>query len=203
MARFRLRPVRPLAFSRVRPRFRGLGRFSSRLFGRGLSFAPRRTSGGGADFWVEVDDEEVLRELRRLQLGLSDLRSFWPKVVPLATGWWREQFETEGAFGGEPWKPLAFSTVARKQRLGLRPQTLQATGKLKQAASRPSRHATPRSLTLTVDSEYLPFLQEGTSRMPARPLIFERLPLQAELELQEAAEDYVQGLIGRDIAGRF
>lgn len=74
---------------------------------------------------------------------------------------------------------------------------------MKQAASRPSRTVTARSLTLTIDSEYLPFLQEGAGSMPARPLIFETLPWQAEMELEDAAEEYVQGLIGRDLLGRF
>lgn len=187
---FRSGGFRPLAFSR--PRFGGVrSRVGRALRRRGVS------SGRGFGVSVHVDDEEALRMLRHLELGLSDLRSFWPMVVPLATGWWREQFETEGAFGGQPWAPLAFSTVARKQRLGLRPNILQATGKLKQAASRPSRSVTARSLTLTIPSDVLPHHQEGTSRMPARPLIFERLPFSAEAELEEAGEEYVRDLLRR------
>lgn len=146
---------------------------------------------------VSVDSDDAERQLRQLALFLSDLRSFWPKVVPLATSWFRRQFDTEGGFGGQGWAPLAFSTVQRKAALGLRPQILQATGAMKQAASRPSRTATARSLTLTINDPKLGYHQEGTSRMPARPLIFDRLPAQAEAELEDAAREYVTDLLSR------
>lgn len=149
------------------------------------------------DVRVTVDSADADRQLQRLVLFLSDLRSFWPKVVPLFVGWMGRQFDTEGSFAGARWAPLAPSTVDRKARLGLRPQILQATGALRGAASRPSRKATPRSLTLTITDPKLPFHQEGTSRMPARPLIFDRLPAEAERELEDAARDYVQDLIRR------
>ena len=146
---------------------------------------------------VRVDSEDAERRIRQLAVGLSDLRSFWPKVVPLAIGWFREQFDTEGRFGSGGWAPLAFSTVERKARLGLRPQILQATGELKGAASRPTRHATARSLTLTIESDYAGFHQTGGANLPARPLIFERLPVQAEAELRREAEGYVRDLLRR------
>ncbi|HLE98976.1 MAG TPA: hypothetical protein VI540_03690 [Gaiellaceae bacterium] len=149
------------------------------------------------DIRIRVDSDDADRDLARLALFLTDLRSFWPKVVPLFVGWMRQQFETEGSFGSGGWAPLAFSTVDRKARLGLRPQILQATGAMKQAASRPSRRATAKSLTLQIDDPKLQHHQSGTASMPARPLIFERLPLQAEHELGEAAEDYVRDLLRR------
>lgn len=146
---------------------------------------------------ITVDSEDAERQLRQLALFLSDLRSFWPRVVPLFSSWMRRQFDTEGGFGGQGWAPLAFSTVQRKQALGLRSNILQATGRLKQDASRPSRTATARSLTLTINSPYLSYHQAGTSRMPARPLIFYRLPAQAEAELEDAAREYVTDLLRR------
>jgi hypothetical protein len=149
------------------------------------------------DVRITVHAEDAERQIRFLALGLSDLRSFWPKVVPLFISWMREQFDSQGGFGGQGWAPLAFSTVQRKAALGLRPQILQATGAMKGAASRPSRSVTSRSLTLTIDSPYAGFHQEGTSKMPARPLIFEDLPGPAERDLEEAAEDYVQDLLRR------
>ena len=149
------------------------------------------------DVRIRVDSADAERKLQQLALHLSDLRNFWPLVVPIATGWWKRQFDTEGGFGSGGWAPLAFSTVARKARLGLRPQILQATGALKGAASRPSRHATARSLTLTIESEYAGFHQTGGANLPARPLIFESLPIAAERELQDAAEGYVRDLLSR------
>lgn len=113
------------------------------------------------------------------------------------------QFETEGAFAGRPWAPLALSTVAQKQRLGLRPEILQATGQLKRAASKPRREATASSLTLTIEDagpEHGPVLQyhqEGDG-VPKRPLVFgSPLPPLAEQELEAAADRYVSDLLRR------
>lgn len=150
-----------------------------------------------ADIRVRVDADDAERRLRALALGLSDLRNFWPLVVPIATGWWKQQFDSEGRYGSGGWSPLAPSTVLYKSLAGLRPQILQATGAMKQAASRPSRQASARSLTLTIDDPKIGFHQTGTSRMPARPVILETLPFAAERELQDAADSYVRDLLDR------
>jgi hypothetical protein len=150
-----------------------------------------------ADIRIHVDDADADRRLRQIVTGLSDLRSFWPKVVPLFIGWMRLQFASEGRFGSGGWSPLAPSTVLFKSLTGLRPQILQATGAMLGAASRPSRIVTPRSLTLTIHDEKIGFHQTGTSRMPARPLIFERVPIIAERELEHAATEYVEDLLRR------
>jgi hypothetical protein len=144
-------------------------------------------------------DEDADRRIRQLALGLQDLRSFWPLVVPVATSWWKRQFDTEGAFGGQAWQALSPATVERKAALGLRPNILQATGQLKMAASRPERTVTPRSLTLTIEDDKLSYHQTGTSRMPARPLVFggETLPPVAAAELQLVADRYVRDLLSR------
>ena len=149
------------------------------------------------DIRVRVDSEDADRRLRQLALGLSDLRSFWPKVVPLFIGWMREQFDSQGGFGSGGWAALAPSTVLLKSLAGLRPQILQATGAMKSAASRPTRSVTARSLTLTIDDPKIGFHQTGTTSMPARPVIFSELPGQAEGELKDAATDYVQDLLRR------
>jgi hypothetical protein len=45
-------------------------------------------------------------------------------------------------------------------------------GNLRRAASEPRREATPRTLTLWIDDENVAgYHQDGTDRMPARPLI--------------------------------
>lgn len=152
---------------------------------------------------IRVDSRDADRQIRLLAVGLTDLRPFWPRVVPLATGWWKRQFDTEGAFGGRPWSPLAASTVARKVALGRRTSILQETGQLRRAASQPERKASPRSLVLTIDDagpEHGPVLQyhqEGEG-VPERPLVFgSPLPPSAAMELEREAEAYVRDLIGR------
>lgn len=155
-------------------------------------------------FSVHVDDAAVQKRVERLALFMQDLLPFWPLVVPIATSWWKRMFDTEGAFAGTPWEPLAPATVDAKARLGLRAEILQATGQLKQAASSPTRAATPTTLTLMIDDSgpahdaILAYHQTGTATMPARPLIFgSPLPAEAQAELDAAAAVYVRDLLGR------
>lgn len=147
---------------------------------------------------VRVDDFGTEADLKKLALFLTDLRSLWPLIVPLATRWWAEMFKSEGAFAGAAWSPLSPDYAARKAIDFPGKPILQRTGALKQAASRPSRFVTPTTLTLSIESDYLPHLQEGTSRMPARPLVFaEPLPTEARAELDAVAELYVRDLLNR------
>jgi hypothetical protein len=162
-------------------------------------------------FNVTVEDEAFLRALSRFTLMISDLRPFWPLVVPLFIGWMREQFETEGEFAGQHWAALSESYAEQKARKYPGKGILVAEGDLRQAASRPKRLATGSTLELTVDwagqkgkEVDLGWLQEGTARMPARPLLFgEPLPARARFELDAVAGRYVQEAIGRSGLGGF
>lgn len=147
---------------------------------------------------VVVDFNGTPEQLQKLAVFLTDLRAFWPRVVPLVTGWWRRQFETEGSFAGHAWSPLSPDYAARKASLYPGKGILQATGALRGAASRPARAQTPTSLTLSIDDPKLGYHQAGTPRMPARPLVFgEPLPAAATAELQVVAEEYVTDLLRR------
>lgn len=147
---------------------------------------------------VRIEFGGAPEQLQKLAVFMTDLRTFWPRIVPLVTGWWREQFDTQGGFAGKEWAPLSPDYAARKAVMFPGKPILQATGALKQAASRPSRVQTPVSLTLTIDDPKLEYLQDGTDRMPARPLVFgEPLPAAAAAELQVAADEYVSDLLGR------
>lgn len=147
---------------------------------------------------ITVDDAEANRELRIIATGLSDLRSFWPMLVPVATQWWRRQFDTQGAFAGTPWQPLSPAYAAWKQRRAPSKPILQLTGKMKQAVSRPHRVQTPLSLTLSISDEKLGRHQEGGGNLPKRPVVFsDPLPPIAALELDRVAEEYVSDLIAR------
>jgi hypothetical protein len=137
--------------------------------------------------------------LARFGALMANLMPFWPKLVPLFISWMREQFETEGAFAGDPWEQLSEPYATQKARLNPGKGILVASGDLRGAASRPERFPTPRTLTLRVNEAgyehhgpILEYLQKGTTNMPARPLLFETLPLPAQAELQVAAEEYVR-----------
>lgn len=150
------------------------------------------------DWSVEVrGDEEASRRLGRLAVLLHDLRPFWPKVVPLFVGWMHEQFGSEGAWGGSRWAPLspgyAVWKAARYPGRGI----LYATGQLRRAASMPQREATATSLTLRIVDPKAGWHQEGTSKMPARPIVPSSLPITARIQLERAADDYVDDMIAR------
>jgi hypothetical protein len=148
---------------------------------------------------VHVDDSDARRRIDRLALFLTDLRAFWPMLVPVATGWWRQQFESEGGFAGQPWASLSPSYAAWKSAHYPGKPILQATGAMRQAASRPERFTSPISLTLTITDPKIAYHEEGTGRMPARPLVFGDpvLPVAAQEELQAVADAYIHDLLGR------
>ena len=145
-----------------------------------------------------------------LVTAVSDLRLFWPRLVPVVTGWWSRQFSTSGAFGGRPWAPLTDPYAAYKATKAPGKPLLVYSSGLKRAAARPIRTQSPRTLTLTIDdSDYghgpkkvkrsiVAFHQEGTSRMVARPLVFgDPLMPAAEEELRLAAEAYLTDFLHR------
>lgn len=152
-----------------------------------------------AEEWrVTVDAHDAERRIRRLSLMLSDLRPFWPLVVPVFTGWLRRQFETEGEFAGSRWAPLSPAYAAWKSKVRPGKSLLVFDGTMRRAASNPIRSATPRTLTLSIEDDKLGYHQEGGTNLPARPLVFgSPLPPMAELELRRAADRYVTDLLRR------
>lgn len=142
--------------------------------------------------------EDADRRIRTLALFLTDLRPFWPKVVPLVTGWWRRQFETEGAFAGQPWPRLTPAYAAIKARLYPGRGILYREGDLYRAATNPRRVQTPSSLTLTIEDPKISYHQEGEGNLPKRPFVFgDPLPMIAEHELQQEADAFVRDLLRR------
>ena len=155
------------------------------------------------DVRVNVDDAAADRMVRVLSSQLSDLRGLWPRVEPLVRSWWKRQFETEGAFAGDPWQPLSPAYAAWKAKHAMRSGILQATGQAKRAASNPRSVRTPESLTMTIEDAgpahgpVLQFHQEGDG-VPRRPLVFgDPLPAQARAELQGVADEWVSAVISR------
>lgn len=155
------------------------------------------------DWSVDYDDEMMKARLRAFASLLLDLRPFWPKVVPLFVGWMNEQFASEGAYWGTPWAPLSPEYAMRKAVMFPGKGILIAEGDLRRESSHPSRRATQRTLTLTIqwrkrkrkgrERRVLDprWHQLGTDRMPARPLLGQILPPPAQRELENAAEEYV------------
>jgi hypothetical protein len=107
------------------------------------------------------------------------------------------QFETEGGWGGQTWAPLSPAYAVWKHQHFPGRTILIREGNLRRAASSPRREATPRTLTLWIDDETAAYHQDGTSQMPARPLIPNPLPASALRDVDLAAQEYVSTLIRR------
>lgn len=140
-------------------------------------------------------DGEFDRKAKQLQLFFEDLRTFWPLLVPVFIGWMGAQFSTEGGFGGQAWAPLSPQYAAWKSTHYPGRTILIRDGALRRAASEPRREATPRTLTLWIDDDVAGYHQDGTDRMPARPLIPEPLPQSAIRDIDDAAHEYVSTLV--------
>lgn len=142
-------------------------------------------------------DEAYRRKLAQLELHLADLRNFWPMLVPLVHSWTRDQFDSEGGWGGEHWQELSPDYAAWKSVHYPGKSILIRTGGLRHAASDMRRAVTPRTLTMWIDDPVASFHQDGTDRMPARPLIPNPLPSSARVEVDLAAVEYVSTLVRR------
>lgn len=149
-----------------------------------------------------LDDAE--RRTLRLAVMLSDLRWFWPRLVPLFIGWMGRQFATEGRFFGDPWEPLSPAYAAWKASRYPGKSILQAEGKLLRAATTPRRRVGPRTLVLEINDYERSgrtmspsWFQGGTVSMPARPLLFELPPGEVIRELEAVGEDAARELVNR------
>lgn len=140
---------------------------------------------------------EAENALRGFASTMLDLRPFWPLVVPMFIRWMGEQFASEGQWGGEEWAPLSADYAVYKAERFPGKSILIRTGALRRAASSPSRIATPSSLTLSIVDPKIEWMQDGTDKMPARPVIPDSLPVSAEAELEVAAEGYIGEMLAR------
>lgn len=67
---------------------------------------------------VHVDSRQAERTLREVAARATDLRTvFGGPIDKHVSTVFRRQFETEGAFGGRPWRPLTPETLAQKRRI--------------------------------------------------------------------------------------
>jgi phage gpG-like protein len=127
---------------------------------------------------IEVlGDKVVERELLRFGARATDLSPAFDTILDQFEEWETHQFETEGAFLGTPWEPLAPSTITRKTALGQPLDILVATGELRASltgrgrdAVRESRHDEATFGTRVPYAMYH-HSREPRSRLPRRPLI--------------------------------
>lgn len=142
--------------------------------------------------------DEATPAIRALARFMNDLRPMWPLITALHQHWMSEQFKSEGGFAGERWQPLSPGYAEWKDKHYPGRGILVATGAMRSATQNPRRDALPLSLTLTVTDEKIGYHQDGTDRMPARPVLFgDPLPPGAEEELRGVVEGYVDEIVAK------
>ncbi len=136
---------------------------------------------------VTVDISDALADLRRIGKGLNNLT---PLVRELGLYMEREtkQNITKGTtFDGQPFAPLAQSTLRRK-RSG---RILQETGTMVNSISSKARGN--RAVVGPDGVKYAVYHQFGTSKMPARPFV--GVAARHEPGLKKITDRYIQDLI--------
>lgn len=148
---------------------------------------------------IESNAASAAANVNALAAFLEDLRPFWPLLTREWIAWASEQFESEGDYAlGHEWAPLSPAYAAWKATHYPGKSILIATGDMRRNVTTPQRVATPQSLELIVDDEKLAYHQEGTDKMPARPVVFGApLPPKLDARLHEVAEAYADELVQR------
>jgi phage gpG-like protein len=127
---------------------------------------------------ASVDGGQVFdRAFNRLD-SLSDFRPIWPSVIAEFYAIETEQFETEGAAGGQRWTPLSPVYSEYKERVFPGQPILQAEGDLRASLTDPEAAGAilqPREDELVIGTNvpYALVHQRGSSRrnIPRRPPI--------------------------------
>lgn len=128
--------------------------------------------------WTVWGDDVIERELLRFQSRAVDMRPAFVALREDIMDEVRQNFDTEGAAGGEKWAPLQDSTIEAKLSAGLPPAILHATLALRDSLI--DRENDNQVFITNADSmmfgsqvDYGGFHQRGTKHMPARkPLQF-------------------------------
>jgi phage gpG-like protein len=128
-------------------------------------------------FRLEVAGQvQMDRGIARFAEGVADYRPIWPVIEDDFYALEKDQFKSEGAEGGEPWKELTPEYAKWKEAHFAGAKILHRTGDIERSLTNPNDPNTVRieerkTLTLGTRIPYALFHQVGTSRMDARPEI--------------------------------
>lgn len=125
--------------------------------------------GGGITLTLSPPIDFILRQTGAFRRGLDSYRDLWERIKPVLSRIEQERWDNEGP----GWAALAQSTLEQKSRRGYPSDILVATGDLRDSLVDPSRAAREegRALVWATDVPYAGYHQDGTTRMPARPII--------------------------------
>jgi phage gpG-like protein len=130
-------------------------------------------------FRLEVAGQVAMdRGIARFADGIADYRPIWAVIEDDFYAQMKDQFESEGAEGGESWEPLSPAYAGWKEEHYPGAKILERSGDLLDSLTNPNstngvRREERKSLTLGSLLPYALYHQVGTENMPARPeLVF-------------------------------
>lgn len=138
-------------------------------------------------FEIEVEanalraTDDLIARLRNPEKALGEVGAYLESKA-------KQRFLKEQDPQGNPWKPLAASTIADKQRRGAPLSILRDRGFL---VSSIAFHVGGAEVRVGTSQEYAIWLQKGTRRMPARPF----------MGFESGDADAIAGIFRRHIQG--
>lgn len=126
---------------------------------------------------LEIHGDEIMsRELLRSAGRVVNAKPAFESILSMMEDDVGEQFASEGKAMSKGWAPLSPVTIAQKSRLNLRPEILQATGRLLNslvvgARGEDIHEAMPYGLNYGTRVPYAVFHHTGTRKMPARKFV--------------------------------
>lgn len=126
-----------------------------------------RVRGGQVELVFTPPMEFIRKQTGAFARGLRRLDRLWNRLVPIIVDIETEQFATEGR--GNPWRPLAASTLEEKRRLGFPDDILVRTGALRDSLINPgkAKETGANYLAWKTDVPYAGFHQAPPT--PGRP----------------------------------
>lgn len=112
--------------------------------------------------------------LTRFQDHVQDAEPVFQAMADYVRTMNQKQFDKQGAYYGALWSPLSPKYGAWKARVRPGKPILEFDGTLRESLTqRPFGidEITSKSMTVGTGLDYAPYLQNGTKRMPARPIL--------------------------------
>lgn len=135
--------------------------------------------------------ERFERAFNRFGRDIDDFRDLWKKI---ALRFWRSmknQFDTEGAFGGSKWKALKLSTIKRKGHARILYEKGALMASLTRKRAKGSLYVEGKKrLEIGTEVDYAGYHQTGTRHFPARPPV--ALPESEKKEWSSAIHAFMQ-----------
>ena len=154
----------------------------------------------GYSIRVSIDTKELRKNLDTFSKKLDDLSPFWESFTPVVQNLFRDVFINEGNVPGfSKWAALSPLYSAWKSANYPGQTILRLTDRLyNETVNNPIVTISPNEMTYGTNVPYAQYLEEGTSKMPPRPL-FGAVEAYAPAILQAEILEYLRKDLWKDL----